>query len=266
MIDWSHLQSRGSGLCGPIHVNMDNRMAFLEDIEAHLQARKGFAVATLNLDHVVKIRRDPAFCAAYAAHSHITADGNPIVWFSKLAGHEVDLMPGSEMISPVVSLAAQHDVPVALLGATEASLDQAATALMQAYPGLRIVARIAPPMGFEPTGHDADRCIEELRQSGTRLCFLALGAPKQERFAVHAARALPETGFMSIGAGLDFISGAQTRAPMVVQKLALEWLWRLSQNPQRLAARYGACIAILPRLLISAVQSRQIGPERRGAG
>ena len=67
---------------------------------------------------------------------------------------------------------------------------------------------------------DADEMIAEIGQSGARLVFLALGAPKQERFAARAAEMLPEVGFMSIGAGLDFISGEQKRAPLWVRKIA----------------------------------------------
>nr|WP_092082511.1 WecB/TagA/CpsF family glycosyltransferase [Poseidonocella sedimentorum] len=238
---------------------MATRAGFLGDIEAHLREGRGFTVATLNLDHVVKLQRDPAFRAAYARHSHITADGNPIVWFSRLAGREVELLPGSELIAPVAALAAAHGVPVALLGATEASLAEAGAALEAAHPGLRVAARIAPPMGFDPTGPGAADCIAALRESGAGLCFLALGAPKQEIFAAHAAAALPGMGFMSIGAGLDFISGAQVRAPLWVRRIAAEWLWRLAQNPSRLAARYGACIALLPRLTVLALRSRRAG-------
>ena len=70
--------------------------------EARLGAGRGFSVATLNLDHAVQLRRNPAFRSAYAAHSHVTADGNPVVWLSRLAGQrEVSLVPGSELIAPL---------------------------------------------------------------------------------------------------------------------------------------------------------------------
>ncbi|CAN0605633.1 unnamed protein product, partial [Ectocarpus sp. 12 AP-2014] len=178
----------------------------------------GFSVATLNLDHVVKLRRDPTFLSAYAAHTHVTADGNPIVWLSRLAGQkDIDLVPGSELIEPLVEVAAQEQMPVALFGSTQTSLDAAATAMKVGHPDLDIVLSLAPPMGFDPVGADADAAIKEIRESGARLVFLALGAPKQERFAAYAQTALPQTGFLSIGAGLDFISGEQKRAPYLVR-------------------------------------------------
>ena len=242
----------------PVTVNVPDTASLLDDLAARFEAREGFSIATINLDHVVKLARDPAFREAYAAHSHVTADGNPIVWLEKLAGRsDVSLVPGSELIAPVAALAAEKDVPVALFGATESSLKLAAEALEAQNPGLKVVATLAPPMGFDPASEAAGALIEEIGASGARLVFLALGAPKQERFAARAAAMLPEVGFMSIGAGLDFISGEQKRAPLWVRKIAAEWLWRLLSSPKRLAARYGACILALPGLTLRALKARR---------
>jgi exopolysaccharide biosynthesis WecB/TagA/CpsF family protein len=244
-----------------IVVNLADKSAALAEIETRLRQRQGFTLATLNLDHVVKLRLDPAFRRAYALHDFVTADGNPIVWLSRLAGHRIALVPGSELVKPVVELAVRHNLSVAMFGATEEALSAAADRLELAYPGLRIVARIAPPMGFDPDGELADAAIAELRDTGARVCFLALGAPKQELFATRAAQRMPGTGFFSIGAGLDFLGGTQKRAPKVVRALAGEWLWRLAGNPRRLSARYGACIRILPGLVIEALR-RRVAQER----
>ena len=112
-------------------------------------------------------------------------------------------------------------------------------------------------MGFDPNGAAADEAIAHIGQSGARLVFLALGAPKQEIFAARAFARLPNVGFLSIGAGLDFISGAQKRAPKWVRAIAAEWLWRLLGNPARFAARYWSCILILPSLTAAAVSARK---------
>ena len=242
---------------GDITVTVPDRAALLADIGQRFEARQGFTVATINLDHVVKLARDDVFREAYAAHSHVTADGNPIVWLSRLAGQgEVALVPGSEAIDPVARLAAEKGVPVAFFGATDASLEAAAHAMRDQIPGIDIVLTLSPPMGFDPTGEMADEAIAKIRESGARLVFLALGAPKQEVFAARAQEHLPETGFLSIGAGLDFISGAQTRAPKWVRAIAAEWLWRMLSSPRRLAARYGACILAMPGLTLRALVAR----------
>ncbi|MEM9231921.1 MAG: WecB/TagA/CpsF family glycosyltransferase [Pseudomonadota bacterium] len=233
----------------PITVTALNRGTLLSELEEAMRQGRGFSVATLNLDHVVKLRLHPDFLEAYAAHTHVTADGNPIVWLSHLAGQaDVELIPGSELVAPVVAAAARVGASVALVGGTEASLAEAATALEQQYEHLRIVLCHAPPMGFDPTGSEADRAIAALAESGAQVVFLALGAPRQEQFAAYAQGQLPQCGFLSVGAGLDFIAGTQKRAPVWVRRLSAEWLWRMLRDPGRLAARYAACFAILPRL------------------
>lgn len=238
-------------------VTVASRSCLLADLRQRFETCQGFSVATLNLDHVVKLGRDPLFRAAYARQTHVTADGNPIVWLSRLAGQRgVELIPGSELIAPVADLAAQTGVEVALFGSTKASLAQAAAALEARHPGLRVALELAPAMGFDPDGGAADDAIRTIGESGARLVFLALGAPKQERFAARAQEALPQAGFLSIGAGLDFISGNQKRAPRWVRAVAGEWLWRMLSNPRRLAARYGACILALPGLATRAFRTR----------
>ncbi len=241
---------------GQVRISAPARDALLEDIKARLCAGQGFTLATLNLDHAVKLRRDARFRDAYLAHSHVCADGNPIVWLSRLAGFQVELIPGSELVRPLAQVAAETGTPVALVGATPETLDHAAHRLSEAFSGLRIVARIAPAFGFDPQGAEAGAIIEELRASGAGLCFLALGAPRQEIFAARAAQSLPGTGFVSIGAGLDFIAGSQRRAPRWVQQIAMEWAWRMLSNPRRLAGRYASCFAIAPGLFVAALRDR----------
>lgn len=88
------------------------------------------------------------------------------------------------------------------------------------------------------------------------MVFLALGAPKQEIMAARGRELTPEIGYASIGAGLDFLAGTQTRAPLIFRKLALEWLWRMVSSPKRLGPRYLACLAILPGQVIGALRQR----------
>jgi len=235
-----------------VAITTPTRMALLTQIAALLAARQGFALATLNLDHLVKLRRDPAFRAAYAAQSHVVADGNPVVWLQRLAGRPVDLVPGSELITPLVAMAARLGVPVALLGSTEATLALTSARLRADHPGLSVVACIAPPQGFDPAGPAGDAALAQLAATGARLCLVALGAPKQEVLAARGHALLPETGFVSIGAGLDFIAGTQKRAPLWVRRIAMEWLWRMALSPRRLARRYLDCALILPGLALNA--------------
>lgn len=258
-MNWLHRQT--PDIPEVLRVTVPSKPQLLAELDTLLAQRRGFSIATLNLDHVVKLRDMPAFRQAYMAHTHVTADGNPVVWLCRLAGEDISLVPGSELIEPVIERAVAHGVPIAMFGATQRSLDATAAALEARYgdQGIEIAAKIAPPMGFDPESPAADAYIAELGASGAGVCFLALGAPKQEVFASRAQEALPQMGFLSIGAGLDFISGHQTRAPWLVRRLALEWLWRLALSPKRLIGRYAGCFAILPRLVLRALKARRAG-------
>jgi len=242
-----------------VQVNTTSAEALFDSVGKRLLASEGFAIATINLDHLVKLRSSASFLTAYQKQDFIVADGNPIVWLSRLAKRPVQLVPGSELVVPLAQLAADRNVPITLLGSTEKALQQAAIGLRKYVPNLTIATCIAPPFGFDPTGEQAQRTLTELDKSGAGLCFLALGAPKQEEFAALGRELAPKIGFVSIGAGLDFIAGSQTRAPVWVQRLALEWVWRMLSSPRRLVPRYARCIWILPSLAFDALKLSRRG-------
>ena len=239
-----------------IEINVRNNDELFRILRERFAAHLGFALATLNLDHLTKLPEDNAFVDAYAAHDLVVADGRPIVWLSQLARDPVELMPGSDLIVPLCGLARETGTAVALVGSNDAALAGAAGSLRREVPGLDIALCHAPPYGFDPEGAEANRICDMLNASGARLCFIALGAPKQERFAAHAKARCPHVGFASIGAGLDFLSGHQIRAPRLMRRLALEWLWRIAQDPRRLVPRYLKCAAILPGLFWRAMRQR----------
>lgn len=241
----------------PVVVTVTDKEALLADLARRLTAGQGFSVATINLDHIVKLKHDPVFRRAYAAQTHVTADGNPVVWLHQLAGISgIRLVTGADIVVPVVALTARLGLPLGLFGSTQASLEAAATQLQVDHAGLEVPFRVSPAMGFDPDGPDADAAIEAIAESGARVVLIALGAPKQERFVARAQQRLPHVGFLSIGAGVDFISGHQTRAPGWVRAVKAEWLWRMASSPGRLARRYGACFMILPGLTLKALKQR----------
>lgn len=239
-----------------VRVNMPTRAALEAEVARRLARREGFALATINVDHLVKLEAREDFRRAYAGQDLVVADGNPIVWLARLAGEAVELVPGFDMVVPLARIAAREGVPVALLGATEPTLAAAAAGLQAMIPGLRVVAQIAPPMGYDPEGPAAATDSAAVAASGAGLCFVALGAPKQEMLAARGRSLTPQVGYASIGAGLDFIAGTQTRAPQWVRRLAMEWAWRLGTNPARLAGRYAQCFRILPGQARAALRQR----------
>jgi len=242
-----------------VRISVPDRAALLDGVAGRMARGEGFALATLNLDHLVKLGRDPAFAAAYAAHDMVVADGNPVVWLSRLAGRPVALVPGADLVVPLARLAARQGVAVALVGATTPALAAAAARLQAEAPGLRVALMRAPSFGLDPEGAEARAVLAEVAASGAGLCLLALGAPRQERLAALGRRLAPGVGFVSVGAGLDFLAGTQRRAPRWLRRLALEWLWRMLSDPGRLAGRYLACALILPGHAARALARRRAG-------
>lgn len=239
-----------------ITVNLPTRAALESEVLRRFSAGEGFALATVNLDHLVKLADSPEFLQAYAGQDLVVADGRPIVWLSQLAKRPVELMPGSDLVLPLCRLAAAAGVPVALVGSTEVALRDAKAHLEAEVPGLDLAWCHAPSGVFDPQGDEAGKILENLNSKGIRLCFLALGAPKQESLAHRGRSAAPLVGFASIGAGLDFLGGHQTRAPLWVRKIAMEWLWRALSSPGRMVPRYAKCFAILPGQIWQALRNR----------
>lgn len=227
-------------------INVANQAAAVREAVGATLAKRPTALFTLNLDHVVKLRQSSQFRSAYKRATIITADGAPIVWLARRDGKTLKRTTGADLVGPLARAAAVRKMPIALFGTTTEVLDRAAAELKARTPGTLDVAFIeSPPMGFDAAGADADAALDRIVASGARIVFLALGAPKQEVLAARAMeRQLPLT-IACIGAGLDFIAGAQKRAPRLVQALAMEWAWRLATNPKRMFMRYAACAGVL---------------------
>lgn len=243
---------------GPIQIRVTHATAGLlvADIAARLVQGLGFSLATINLDHLVKLRRDPRFRSAYARQDMVVADGNPIVWLSRVAGQPVDLVPGSDLVLPLATAAAAAGRPVAIIGTTDRALAAAVRELRTRVPGVDVAFTCSPAMGFDPEGAGARAILAEIAKLGPVLVFVALGAPRQERFAALGRQLVPQAGYANIGAGVDFLAGAQRRAPIWVRRLALEWMWRLLTSPRRMTPRYAACLAILPVQALDALRQR----------
>lgn len=242
-----------------IGVNCPDAESLFAAVSERFHSGEGFALATINLDHLVKLGDDPGFARTYASQDFIVADGRPIVWLSNIAGRPVQLLPGSDLVRPLAGLAAKAGVKVALVGSTDQALDDAKRVLEGETPDLQITTCIAPPLGFDPEGEEAAKILQQLDAEEVQFCFLALGAPKQEMLALRGRRLAPRVGFASVGAGLDFLGGHQRRAPRWVRALALEWVWRALSSPARLIPRYARCLAILPEQIIQARKLRKEG-------
>jgi len=210
-----------------------------------------FSVVTLNVDHLVKLRHSKAFQNAYRNARFVTADGAPIAWLARRADKTVRRTTGADLVVPLAQEAAREGLPIYLFGTTDEVLGKAGTYLAShCSHTLDIAGTYSPPKGFNPESAEADAALEAIAASGARLCFLALGAPKQELLAARAIEKGLNIGFVSIGAALDFLAGEQVRAPKFFQDHGLEWSWRLITNPLRLGPRYASCALVLADVIM----------------
>lgn len=233
----------------------------VDRIEALAEAGAGGAVYTPNVDHVVLARRNPRFREAYQSVSLSLADGQPIVWCSPLVGHRLpEKISGSDIVWPVLKRAGEKGLKVFLLGGREQAAREVA-AMAQKELGVNIVG-IEDGMIPSDPGPENDRICRRIREADTQVLLVALGAPKGEIW-IHNARAqLGPAVALSIGATLDFIAGHVVRAPKWMQRAGLEWLFRLGQEPRRLARRY---LLDDPQFLKILAQTRKLPTDCRVA-
>ena len=216
----------GTRMSLPSLVEIDGQSVNVFDLRHAVQAviersnyRDSFLVCTLNLDHLVKLRRDSELREAYARAELVTADGFPIVTLARIKGRQLQRAAGSDLIEPLCAAASGHQLPVFFLGSTFSVLSASARRLLASYPGLQIAGAYAPTADFTIWSADADEALALIRESGACLCFIALGAPLQEAFALRALDETSGVAFLPIGAGLDFLAGTQVRCPKLLQKL-----------------------------------------------
>src|SRR6185436_14220357 len=116
---------------------------------------------------------------------------------------------------------------VFLLGGNPGTADEAARRLRERYPALRVAGTLCPPLGFEHDPAWQERIERTLRAAAPDILFVGLGFPKQAQLIVALQRALPSVWYVGCGITFSFIAGEIARAPVLVQRLGLEWLHRL---------------------------------------
>jgi N-acetylglucosaminyldiphosphoundecaprenol N-acetyl-beta-D-mannosaminyltransferase len=254
MFDFATIDRNAMPRPGPIAVSAPDRDALLADLETRLVAGQGFSLATLNLDHLVKIGSDPAFRSAYAAQTHVTADGNPVVWLCRLAGQDVSLIPGSELVEPVAAMAARLGLPVAMVGSTEASLE-GGRGTDGAIPGLNVPARIAPPMGFDPEGPGADsRHRSPAPRARGSVSWLWAPQSRKSSPPAHKRRCRRWASCRSapVSTSCRATRHGHRDGCSAGAGVALADGWK----PGRLVRRYAECFAILPAAIRAARRAR----------
>lgn len=208
-----------------------------EKVIAWAQVGESRYVCVANVHMVMEAYDDPVFRNIVNSADLVTPDGMPLVWMLRRQGFpEQERVYGPELTLRVCQAAAEEGVPVGFYGGKPEVLRALVDQLKRRFPLLKVAYAYSPP--FRPLSRaEEQEVIQAIRASGARILFVGLGCPKQERWmAAHKGR-VPAV-MLGVGAAFDIHAGRVRQAPLWVQKLGLEWLFRLVQEPRRLWSRY----------------------------
>ena len=192
-------------------------------------------VITPNVDQINRLIQDDQWRDEFAQAEVLVVDGAPVVGlFRMLGAKQINRVTGADLLPAVVS-AATPVHRIAIAGGNDSVRERAIAKLRSTHPNADVVG-ISIPFSADPRA--AADTLAELRAAAPSIVFVCLGSPKQERWVLHHRDELPGAWYVGAGAAVDFAAGEVKRAPQMLQKFGLEWLYRLSQEPRRLAKRY----------------------------
>ena len=179
----------------------------------------------------------------------VTPDGMPLVWMMRAKGvkHQ-ERVYGPTLMLKTIELALHENIPIGFYGSELQVVTSLIERMQARYAGLNVVYSFSPP--FRVLSPDEDLAmVEQINRSGCRILFVGLGCPKQEYWmAEHHGKI--NAVMVGVGAAFDFHSGLKPQAPVWMQAIGLEWLFRLVNEPRRLWRRY---LYHNPRFIVLAI-------------
>ncbi len=222
-----------------VAIDVETEASTVDRVMGALDAGRGGLMVTVNLDHVRRCELDPRYRDLVERADLVVADGMPLVWASRVQGTSLpERVAGSNLVWSLCEAAAARGRSVFLLGGDPGAAEQSSRVLEKRFPGLRVCGVLVPERGFENDPERLDEIEAALAGASPDIVFVALGSPKQEYLGELMRDALPSAWFVGCGISLSFVAGRIRRAPGWMQRLGLEWLHRLVQEPSRLAKRY----------------------------
>jgi N-acetylglucosaminyldiphosphoundecaprenol N-acetyl-beta-D-mannosaminyltransferase len=189
---------------------------------------------SVNAAKLVALRDDDRLRQIIAHCDIVNADGQSVVWASRMLGDPLpERVAGIDLMERLLLLAERHAYRVFFLGATPRVLERAVTKIRARHPQLRVA-------GYHDgyfRADDEDAVRAEISAATPDILFVAMSSPGKE-YWLDSADGLDARLVMGVGGALDVLAGDVRRAPGWIQRLGLEWLYRLAQEPGRLWRRY----------------------------
>jgi exopolysaccharide biosynthesis WecB/TagA/CpsF family protein len=221
----------------PVFLRIDNYDVdeFVRQASEFGQDKYGFAV-TPNVDHLIRLHHDPAFRALYADSTYTLLDSRFLSYLFALTRRvRAQVCTGSDLTAQLLATAMRPEDAIVLIGG-----DEVQAKLLAGRYGLKNLRHFNPPMGFIRDAAAVEECLQFVESNSPfRFCLLGVGAPQQEIIAqLLKTRGKARGLALCIGSSINFLTGAEHRAPRWMQRIGAEWIYRLAQDPRRLAKRY----------------------------
>jgi N-acetylglucosaminyldiphosphoundecaprenol N-acetyl-beta-D-mannosaminyltransferase len=230
----------------------------LDWIDATVAARRPGYICVAATHTVMASQDDPDLREAVLGADFTVPDGQPLVWALNLLGHRLgDRVYGPDLMDRACTRAAETGRRMYLYGGRDqGALVQLTRNLRLRHPGLQIVGGHVPPYR-ELTREEEAAVAADIMRSGAEVVWVGIGVPRQEKWMARMTPRLRYQVLVGVGAAFDFHGGLIPQAPARLQRLGLEWAFRLAQEPRRLWRRY---LRYNPRFV--AGFARQLARER----
>lgn len=214
--------------------NLNEAAEYVADAGEEL---KGRYISFANVHTTVMAHKDKEFNRVQKDAAYVMPDGRPLSKLLRLRGYrEAGQIAGPDFMDALWRTSVKYQKSHYFYGGSEETIEGLKRTLAEKYPDVKIAGMESPP--YRPLTEEEDRAVvKRINDSGADFIWIGLGAPKQEIF-MHDHKDKMNGVMLGVGAGFDFYSGAVKRAPKWMQRLYLEWLYRLFQEPGRLWKRY----------------------------
>jgi N-acetylglucosaminyldiphosphoundecaprenol N-acetyl-beta-D-mannosaminyltransferase len=200
-----------------------------------IQKPQRLIIGVINAAKVVNMHRSPQLGQAVLQSDLILADGMPVVWASRILRQRLpERIAGIDLFEDLLALANEKSFAVYLLGATQETLELVVQHVRRHFPNARIVGY---RNGYFDDSEDA-KIAQEIRDARPNMLFLGITSPRKEMFLARWSGFMEVSVCHGVGGSFDILAGKVKRAPKVFQRMGLEWLYRLLQEPRRLWKRY----------------------------
>ena len=231
----------------------------IDQVASWIARREPHYVCVTGVHGVMESQRDEELRRIHNQAGLVTPDGMPLVWLSRLAGHRaVRRVYGPDLMLALCMFGLDKRFRHFLYGSRHDTLERLAANLETRFSGIRIAGMISPP--FRLSSEDEDLEITaSISAANADIVWVGLSTPKQERWmSAHVGR-VGAPVLIGVGAAFDFHAGVKPQAPRWMQRSGLEWLFRMSTEPRRLAGRY---LVNNPRFVML-VLAQKLGLRRR---